>query len=525
MEKTLKLDPGGRFAIDTDLGSVTVTGTSSPDARLVVTSKRRDLDELLRFTFQEDSGLRERHGATEGRSHLSVARPPRVSVHCEIKVPARTMLDIDTSGGAIQISAMRSEARLQTSGGRIVVRDLVGDLDGRTSGGGIDLERIRGRVDVETSGGGIEATEIDGPIEADTSGGGVRLDRVSGDIRAHSSGGGIHIFEAGGRVVADTSGGGIEASFARGNDRGGSLETSGGGIQVELDPSVGLQIDASGTSVRADLPLTVKGTNSRRRLQGTLGRGGELLKMHTSGGGVRINALIAARKKGTDSFTRQQNRLCLPRRKINLSPLSRIGSWNPSRSSAPVRRESPARSSSSNRGIAAICYDRGHILQSIYDFPEEMRWFSTRDLLDIAGVPFTVPDAHPTRLETLAYYRGRRRAIRGARRPRDGGRSMAPIPAGGLEVARRRIGRAPPDLRAGRGSRDGFLRHPEEARRAGRRAAPRPPRATSRATPSTAATSWSSGGKNSASEAALDLYRHGARVTLLVRAPRRSRSG
>ena len=290
MEKTLRLAPGGRFAIDTDLGSVSITGSEAPDVHLVVTSKRRDLDELLNFTFQEDHGSAS-VTARRKRAHVFPWLGHHGSVHYEIRVPARTVLDVDTSGGAIEVSAMRMETRLQTSGGRIVVRDLVGDLDGRTSGGGIELDRIRGRVNVETSGGGIRAREIDGPIVADTSGGGVRLDRVTGDIRAHSSGGGIHIFEAGGRVVADTSGGGIEATFARGNDRGGSLETSGGGIQVELDPSVGLQIDASGNSVRADVPLTVRGTNSKRRLQGTLGRGGELLRLRTSGGGVRISAL------------------------------------------------------------------------------------------------------------------------------------------------------------------------------------------------------------------------------------------
>ena len=58
------------------------------------------------------------------------------------------------------------------------------------------------------------------------------------------------------------------------------------------------------------------------------------------------------------------------------------------------------------RGIAAVCYDRGFLLHTLYHFPEEMRWFSTRDLLDIAGVPFTAADAHPNRLESLAYYRG-----------------------------------------------------------------------------------------------------------------------
>ena len=33
------------------------------------------------------------------------------------------------------------------------------------------------------------------------------------------------------------------------------------------------------------------------------------------------------------------------------------------------------------RGVAAVCLDRGSILDSIYRFPEEMRWFSTRTLV------------------------------------------------------------------------------------------------------------------------------------------------
>jgi DUF4097 and DUF4098 domain-containing protein YvlB len=290
MEKTLRLDPGGRFSIDTDLGSVTITGTSASGARLVVTSRRRDLDELLRFNFREDTGSA---SVTARRKHRRIFGWVNHgdSVHWEIQVPAATELDVDTSGGGIRISALRSNANLETSGGRIDVRDLVGDLDGHTSGGGIELERIRGRMRVETSGGGIQGTELDGPIDADTSGGSVRLDRVSGDIRAHSSGGGIHIHDAGGRVEADTSGGGIEASFARGNAHGGSLSTSGGGIQVALDPTVGLRIDASGNSVRADVPITVHGSMSRGKLQGTLGAGGALLRLHTSGGGVRIQGL------------------------------------------------------------------------------------------------------------------------------------------------------------------------------------------------------------------------------------------
>src|SRR6266496_3934042 len=273
IQKTLKLVPGGRFALDTEMGSVTVTGTAATDARLVITSKRRELDDLLRFTYREDPGSVSVTARRRGGHFFPTIEWKGAEVHFEVQVPAETALAIHTSGGGIE------------------ARDLTGELEGDTSGGGIELARIRGRVHVETSGGGIEGTEIDGPIHAETSGGSVRLDRVTGDIQAHSSGGGIHIHEAGGRVDADTSGGGIEATFARGNGHGGTLETSGGGIQVSLDPSVGLRIDASGNSVKADLPITVSGEMSRGKLHGNLGGGGELLRLHTSGGGVRIQGI------------------------------------------------------------------------------------------------------------------------------------------------------------------------------------------------------------------------------------------
>jgi len=289
LEKTLKLAPGGRLTLTTDLGRVTVTGKAEPDARVVITSRRHDLEKLLSFRFEESPGSVTISARKKQR--FSWFGPSGASVHFDIQVPAETRLEVDTSGGGIKVSGLRSAAELETSGGAIEVADLAGDLDGDTSGGGIRLSDIRGRTRVETSGGGIVGTGLDGPVSADTSGGSIELARVSGDIKASSSGGGIRIQEAGGRVEAHTSGGRIEASFVRGNARGGTLQTSGGGISVSLDPDVNLEIDAEGNSVRTSLPIRVLGEVSRRRLQGTLGKGGERLHMRTSGGGVRIQPL------------------------------------------------------------------------------------------------------------------------------------------------------------------------------------------------------------------------------------------
>jgi len=56
IEKNLRLEPGGRFALDAGAGSVTVTGTASPGAKVVITSRRRDLDRVFDFRFEERPG-------------------------------------------------------------------------------------------------------------------------------------------------------------------------------------------------------------------------------------------------------------------------------------------------------------------------------------------------------------------------------------------------------------------------------------------------------------------------------------
>jgi thioredoxin reductase (NADPH) len=168
------------------------------------------------------------------------------------------------------------------------------------------------------------------------------------------------------------------------------------------------------------------------------------------------------------------------------------------------------------RGVGATCFERGGILDSIQHFPEEMRWFSTRDLLDIAGVPFTCPDAHPTRLDALAYYRGvaDRFAVRVAAETTIA--RVTPRPGGGVDVEV--VGRdgprrfeAPAAILA-----TGFFANPRRLEISGSDLPHVHARYVS-GYPFHGRDVVVVGGKNSAAEAALDLYRHGARVTLVHR--------
>src|SRR5262245_5585718 len=102
IEKTLKLSPGGEVRIDTDMGRVTVTGSSEPDAHVVITSKRKELEELLTFRF--DEGANNSVSITARKRHKFDWFGNSGNVAYEIRVPADTRVSIETSGGGINIS-------------------------------------------------------------------------------------------------------------------------------------------------------------------------------------------------------------------------------------------------------------------------------------------------------------------------------------------------------------------------------------------------------------------------------------
>ena len=271
IEKNLELSPGGQFILESDSGSVTVTGGSRSGAHIVVTSDKDDLSSELEVDFSSSGGVAH---VTARRKHDSFWSN-HLSAHFEVELPAETRTEIHTGGGAISLSGLRGQSEVKTSGGPIDVLGLNGNLEAYTSGGPIHIRDVTGDAQIATSGGPIEVEELEGTLKAHTSGGGIRINRVSGYVEAKTSGGPIH------------------ATYSHGNTHGGDLDTSGGPIEVSIDRSANLNLDAStsGGSVSSDLPVRVVGTVSHSHMQGSIGSGGEELHLHTSGGSIHIRAL------------------------------------------------------------------------------------------------------------------------------------------------------------------------------------------------------------------------------------------
>jgi thioredoxin reductase (NADPH) len=57
------------------------------------------------------------------------------------------------------------------------------------------------------------------------------------------------------------------------------------------------------------------------------------------------------------------------------------------------------------RGLDYQVIEQGVLVNSIYRFPPQMVFFTTPELLEIGGLPFVSPYEKPTRVEALKYYR------------------------------------------------------------------------------------------------------------------------
>lgn len=57
------------------------------------------------------------------------------------------------------------------------------------------------------------------------------------------------------------------------------------------------------------------------------------------------------------------------------------------------------------QGLSVVLVDRGPVTAAIQAYPTFLEFFTTRDRLEIADVPFAIPEAKPTRRQALVYYR------------------------------------------------------------------------------------------------------------------------
>src|SRR5688572_24663870 len=161
------------------------------------------------------------------------------TVDYDVQVPRGTELTVAAINGEVAISDVSGDVSAGVVNGDITIREVSGDISVEAVNGGIELERVSGNVD---------GSAVNGRIEVTLAG-----DRLAGE-----------------GVDLTTVNGPVEVQIPRSFSAQLELETVSGGMDV-------------------DFPITISGRLGRS-ISTTLGGGGPLVRVETSGGPIHIGA-------------------------------------------------------------------------------------------------------------------------------------------------------------------------------------------------------------------------------------------
>ncbi len=229
-----------------------------------------DIQELIN-QFKSDPPVNLANGRLEIGHIKNRAFRRNVSISYEIVVP------VDT------------EVKSHTGSGSQTISDVAGPVDIGAGSGKLTLANIGGAVIAKTGSGSIRANDIAGSFEAHAGSGSVRLTQVApGDVVVTTGSGSSDLRGVVGALRVRAGSGRI---VVEGEQKGTwDIDTGSGSVNVKLPQGSSFELDAESSSGRIEIdhPVTVQGRISKKHLRGEVRGGGELLKIETGSGGIRI---------------------------------------------------------------------------------------------------------------------------------------------------------------------------------------------------------------------------------------------
>jgi DUF4097 and DUF4098 domain-containing protein YvlB len=244
-ERTVRLSsplsPGSSFEAQTHNGSIKIAGADITDCNLTATITARakteeDAQKLAEKTTVKLESFGDRLIAKINRP--TSLRNQSVSVSLDVQVPNESDLELTTHNGSVEIT------------------NITGRLNGTSHNGKITAEQVSGIAELHTHNGSVVCREI------------------SGDTRLRTHNGSIKVYYSqAAPSVCDIS-----------------LITSNGGIEIATPSNFSGEVDISthNGSIRTDLPITIVGKISKRKLSGKIGTGQGKLHLETHNGSIRV---------------------------------------------------------------------------------------------------------------------------------------------------------------------------------------------------------------------------------------------
>ncbi len=244
-ERTVQLSspfsPGSNFTAQTHNGSITIAGADIADCNLTATIIGRAMTEEGAKKIAEQTTIKLIPSGDKLTARIDKPTfrfTQSVSVSLDVTIPDKADLGLATHNGSL------------------VIKNITGRLNGTTHNGKITAEQVSGTAKLYTHNGSVICKEISGDTKLKTHNGSIKV-----------------YYSQAAPSVCDIS-----------------LITHNGGVELTTPKNFSGEVEASTNngSINTELPITVKGKVSKKKLTGTIGTGQGKLYLETHNGSIRI---------------------------------------------------------------------------------------------------------------------------------------------------------------------------------------------------------------------------------------------
>lgn len=164
-------------------------------------------------------------------------------------------------------------------------------LDANTGNGAISVDKASNDVELHTGNGDVRLSMTAGTVDVTSGNGDVDIDGATGTVRATTGNGRVYVTTASGPVNVRTGNGAIDVRMKTITGSGDmTFSTGNGRVTVALPEGFNGEIDASTGhgDFRSDFEIRVLGRLNPRRVRGTIGNGGRLIRMSSGNGQLEL---------------------------------------------------------------------------------------------------------------------------------------------------------------------------------------------------------------------------------------------
>jgi DUF4097 and DUF4098 domain-containing protein YvlB len=262
-------------------------------ARTSDEEKARQSFDTYPLTFEEDGETVTLRIRKAGKSSFFGSGPNSPDTIVAVTVPTRSVVNITTASGDVELEEVNGDHRLSSANGDIAIRAVQGELNIDTASGDIVGSALEGILRFSTASGDVILTDVGTDLRANTASGDIEIENARGSVEADAASGDITVKGSSLSVGASAASGDIHFEIAELVERA-KGSTASGDVLLRLGPDNNAKVTLISNSrrVRSSIPLTdVVQDKKERELRGVLGSGTNEINLRTASGSVKLEEL------------------------------------------------------------------------------------------------------------------------------------------------------------------------------------------------------------------------------------------